>query len=60
MYRRSEKQLEFENFTLLFSEKLSSENRWVRLAQIIPWHKFEDDYRANLSKKGQGPPAFSV
>jgi len=60
MYRRSEKQIEFEEFRLPFSGKLSARNRWVQLAQMIPWHKFEDEYRAKLSKKGQGPPAFSV
>ena len=60
MYRHTEKQLEFEGFQLPFSGKLSAENRWVRLAQLIPWHQFEDEYCATLSKKGQGPPAFSV
>ena len=60
MYRHTEKQLELEGFHLPFSGELSADNRWVRLAQMIPWHKFEDEYCASLSKKGQGPPAFSV
>lgn len=60
MYKHTEKQLELEGFQLPFSGKLSANNRWVRLAQMIPWHKFEDEYCATLSKKGQGPPAFSV
>jgi IS5 family transposase len=60
MHRRTEKQLEFVEFKLPFGGKLSSSNRWIKLAQIIPWHVFEDDYRENLSKKGQGPPAMSV
>ena len=60
MYRHTEKQLELEGFHLPFSGELSADNRWVRLAQMIPWHKFEDEYCATLSKKGQGPPAFSV
>ena len=60
MYKHTEKQLEFEGFQLPFSGQLSANNRWVRLAQMIPWHKFEDEYCATLSKKGQGPPAFSV
>ena len=60
MYRHTEKQLAFEGFDLPFSGQLSSDNRWVRLAKLIPWHQFEDEYCATLSKKGQGPPAFSV
>jgi len=60
MYRHTEKQLEFEGFQLPFSGQLSASNRWVRLAQMLPWHTFEDEYCATLSKKGQGPPAFSV
>lgn len=60
MYRHTEKQLELEGFHLPFSGELSADNRWVRLAHMIPWHKFEDEYCATLSKKGQGPPAFSV
>ena len=60
MYKHTEKQIELEGFQLPFSGKLSANNRWVRLAQMIPWHQFEDEYCATLSKKGQGPPAFSV
>jgi IS5 family transposase len=60
MYRHTEKQLELKGFQLPFSGKLSADNRWVKLAQLIPWHRFEDEYCATLSKKGQGPPAFSV
>jgi IS5 family transposase len=60
MYRHTEKQLELDGFQLPFSGKLSADNRWVKLAQLIPWHRFEDQYCATLSKKGQGPPAFSV
>ena len=54
MYRHTEKQLELEGFHLPFSGELSADNRWVRLAQMIPWHKFEDEYCASLSKKGSG------
>jgi transposase, IS5 family len=60
MYRHTEKQLELKGFQLPFSGELSADNRWVKLAQLIPWHRFEDEYCASLSKKGQGPPAFSV
>lgn len=60
MYRRTEKQREFVEFNLPFGGKLLSSNRWVKMSQMIPWHQFEDEYCSNLSKSGQGPPAFSV
>jgi len=60
MYRHSENQLEFENFGLPFSGKLRSDNRWVKLAKIIPWGEFETSYSRSLKGSGFGPPAKSV
>ena len=38
MYRKSEKSsITPENFELPFSEKLSPDNRWVIMAELIPW-----------------------
>jgi IS5 family transposase len=57
MYRQSPKgQLSFENFYLPFSGKLSGENRWVRLAELVPWETFESEYAEQFSE-GQGAPA---
>lgn len=59
MYRRSAKgQLSFENFYLPFSGKLSGENRWVKLAELIPWESFESEYAEQFSA-GEGAPAKS-
>jgi hypothetical protein len=59
MYRRSAPgQLSFENFYLPFGGKLSGENRWVKLAALIPWEKFEAEYAAQLSEE-MGAPAKS-
>lgn len=59
MYRRSTPgQLSFENFYLPFGGKLSGENRWVKLAQLIPWEAFEEQYAEQLSQ-GMGAPAKS-
>ncbi len=59
MYRRSTPgQLSFENFYLPFGGKLSGENRWVKLAQLIPWEAFEEQYAEQLSE-GMGAPAKS-
>jgi transposase, IS5 family len=57
MYRNSTPgQLTFENFYLPFGGKLSSHNRWVRLAEIVPWEQFEAEYAAQMSAD-MGAPA---
>jgi Transposase domain (DUF772). len=57
MYRQSPTgQLSFENFYLPFGGKLSRENRWVRLAELVPWEQFESEYAEQFSE-GQGAPA---
>jgi transposase, IS5 family len=59
MYRRSTPgQLSFENFYLPFGGKLSPDNRWVKMAALIPWEEFEAEYVAQLSE-GMGAPAKS-
>ena len=57
MYRRSTPgQLSFENFYLPFRGKLSGENRWIKLADLIPWESFESEYAEKFSQR-QGAPA---
>jgi hypothetical protein len=57
MYRQSPTgQLSFENFYLPFGGNLSGENRWVRLAKLLPWEQFESEYAEQFSQ-GQGAPA---
>ncbi|WP_410510506.1 IS5 family transposase [Nodosilinea sp. E11] len=59
MYRRlSPGQLSFEDFYLPFGGKLSGENRWVKLAELIPWEAFESSYAEQFSES-QGAPAKS-
>ncbi|MCA6501149.1 MAG: hypothetical protein IM585_16270 [Pseudanabaena sp. M135S2SP2A07QC] len=59
MYRCSAKgQLSFENFYLPFNGKLSGKNRWVKLAELIPWESFENEY-AEQFIAGEGAPAKS-
>lgn len=54
MYRRRDKnQLEFiDDFFLPFGGKLDKKNRWVRLAEIIPWDKLEEEYVSRFSDMG--------
>jgi IS5 family transposase len=57
MYRREHRhQLSFEDFFLPFGGKLSGDNRWIQLAELIPWDELEDDYAAQFCK-GFGAPA---
>jgi len=60
MYRHDKNQLEFENFHLPFGGKLRSDNRWVKLAKLIPWAEFEISYAKTLKKSGVGNPAKSI
>ena len=45
-----------ENFYLPFGGKLSGENRWVKLAEMIPWESFESEYADQFSQN-MGAPA---
>jgi len=45
MYRKDNPhQMKFQNFYLPFGGELSGENRWVILAEQIPWHRIEQNY----------------
>ena len=58
MYRQeSSKQLSFEDFYLPFGGHLDPNNRWVRLADLIPWDEFEKSYADQFAQSGQGAPA---
>jgi hypothetical protein len=57
MYRREHRdQLSFKDFCLPFGGKLSGDNRWIKLAELIPWDELEDDYASQFCK-GFGAPA---
>jgi hypothetical protein len=47
-----------EDFELSNGCKLAAENRWVILAQLIPWAEFEQEYAQNFEPE-VGPPAKS-
>jgi hypothetical protein len=56
MYRREHRhQLSFEDFFLPFGGKLSGGNRWIKLAELIPWDELEDDYSAQFCKEFEAP-----
>ncbi len=59
MYRKVEQALlPAEEFELSNGCKLAADNRWVQLAQLIPWSEFEQEYAQNFGTE-MGPPAKS-
>lgn len=57
-YRDNSEQLAMEEFFQPFGGRLRKDNRWVRLAGIMPWEYIEDIYAKNLSGE-TGRPAIS-
>ncbi len=59
MYRREESTpIPPSDFDLPFEGKLSSDNRWVIMADLIPWAEFESEYSSIFSAE-MGAPAKS-
>ena len=57
MYRKPSPQMTIDDFILPFAGKLAADNRWVKLAAIIPWDEIEKQYafmfpsdRGNVAK----------
>ncbi len=59
MYRLPEKVPEFEKFDMVFGGTLNRQNRWVLLAELIPWDKVEEKY-SQLFATNNGRPALPV
>jgi hypothetical protein len=47
------------DFELPFGGKLSADNRWVKMAQVIPRSEFESEYAENFPTE-TGAPAFII
>ena len=60
MYQHNEKQLKFENFSMPLGGHLRNDNRWVRLAKLIPRHEIETIYTSTIAGTSQGAPALSA
>ncbi|MGG1596439.1 IS5 family transposase [Paenibacillus naphthalenovorans] len=61
MYQRTESQMIMPgDFFLPFGGKLAEDNRWVLLAQMIPWWKIEEKYAKNFKKSLKGQKAVSI
>ena len=60
MYKHNLKQREFVEFSLPFHGQLSPDNKWVKLAALIPWEQFEEHYKKNFSNCDVGQSARSA
>ena len=59
MYRKAElAPSPSSEFELPFGGRLSADNRWVKMAQLIPWSEFESEYAQNFPTE-KGAPAKS-
>ncbi len=57
MYRKENPyQMKFQDFYLPFGGKLNGENRWIALAEIVPWEHIERFYSENFDEN-LGSPA---
>ena len=60
MYRTQHNgQLSIKDFYVPFGGTLDSENRWVLLAELIPWKELEEAYAPQFTAN-VGAPAKSV
>jgi len=49
-----------DDFFLPFGGKLSKENRWVKLARLVPWAHAEKKYAKSFRKSFRGQKAVSI
>ncbi|MFT6748011.1 MAG: IS5 family transposase [Glaciecola sp.] len=54
----SQKQLSIEEFEIPFQAEMRSDNRWVKLSEIVPWDSFASLYVSTMDIK-KGRPGIS-
>ncbi|PIE52751.1 hypothetical protein CSA37_04840 [Candidatus Fermentibacteria bacterium] len=58
LYQHNNRQLEIEAFKTPFRTPLDTENRWVKLAKLVPWDFVEEVYLRSLGRKKEGQRAL--
>ena len=58
MLRSDPKQTQFVDFLSPFGDKLRADNRWVKLASLMPWEVVEEYYADSLAGTGMGRSAL--
>src|SRR5665648_243407 len=56
----SPKQLTIDSFESPFSQQLKSDNRWVVLANLIPWDEICGTYLKHVGTSSTGRPPLSL
>lgn len=60
MYRKSCHDDELPEIGLYFEGRLNPENRWVKMAERLPWEDLETDYAKHFKSFGRGEVALNV
>jgi hypothetical protein len=60
MYKNNSNQISFDDVYRTYQIKLDPKNRWVILANLIPWSKFQDDYNNSFKSRNKGEVANTV
>lgn len=60
MYRKLPHAEELPEIGLYFEGRLNPENRWVKMAERLPWHELEADYAKHFKSCGRGEVALNV
>ena len=48
MYRKETEQMDIYDIIAPFGGMLDKENRWVRMAEIVPWKEYEKKYAEQM------------
>src|SRR4028119_1896029 len=62
MYKKSElASSPPSEFELFFGGRLSADNRWIKMGELIPWSEFESEYAENFpTEKGLRAKSFRM
>ena len=60
MYRKTCQNKELPELSLYFAGRLNPENRWIKMADLVPWEEMESEYARHFKSHGQGEVALNV
>ncbi|MDL2322298.1 transposase [Desulfosarcina sp. OttesenSCG-928-B08] len=60
MYKHNIRRKQLPLFSMPFGEHLSPDNKWVKLAELVPWDEIEDLYMEKFSRQGSGPSPITA
>ena len=60
MYRKTCQNKELPEIDLYFAGRLNPENRWVKMAALVPWEEVKSEYVRHFKSHGRGEVALNV